>query len=213
MQTPVYFVSLGPASELITPEGAGTPAVPFNLFIRYLRTRQGEGFRVPPISSGTGSPESAFALSSCPWASDRQSGPIRPTTVYEGGGWSCDGQKRLPSSYEGDVGFISVHIHYIQDRLKRCRTDFPTCCRGARLYCGCRALGGIHVVKTGRELVVLPGVVYRRELDGYLTSGVTVVIMKLSHAPGCYLPLYRSTMDIAIIISEQVGTAKGILFG
>lgn len=79
---------------------------------------------------------------------------------------------------EGDAGFYSS-IHYIYDNLVTTQLQVEYIA-GIPAFIACGALGGIHIVKQEEELIVIPGTATKEELSGYLQSGKTAVIMKVS---------------------------------
>lgn len=208
MQTPVYFVSLGPGDpELITLKALNILRQSHSIFYPATRTRQGEVIsRAADILRALDIPESALCTFILPMSKDRSLAHQAYDGVYEEVVKLYDGQKKIAIVAEGDAGFYSS-IHYIQDRLKDAGLTSQRVA-GVPAFIAAGALGGIHVVKQEEKLVVLPGVVTAEELDGYLTSGVTVVIMKLSQCAGMLSAFIQEHDGYHYHYFEQVGTAK-----
>jgi len=117
-----------------------------------------------------------------------------------------DGEKRLVIVAEGDAGFYSS-IHYIMDRLNDAGIPSERIA-GVPAFIAAGALGGIHVVKQEEKLLVLPGIVTGEELEQYLGSGLTVVIMKLSQCGDVILECLTKHSSWHVHYFENVGTDK-----
>ena len=79
---------------------------------------------------------------------------------------------------EGDAGFYSS-IHYIYDYLSERKIPVEHIA-GIPAFIACGALAGIHIVKQEEELIVVPGITTEELLFGYIQSGKTIVVMKVS---------------------------------
>lgn len=141
MQTPVYFVSLGPGDpELITLKALNILRQSHSIFYPATRTRQGEVIsRAADILRALDIPESALCPFILPMSKDRSFAHQAYDGAYEEVVKLYDGKKNDCHRCRRGCGLLFVYTLYTRP-AEGWRTDFPTCCRCARLYCG-RGIG------------------------------------------------------------------------
>jgi precorrin-2/cobalt-factor-2 C20-methyltransferase len=208
MHTPVYFVSLGPGDpELITLKGLKILQQANTVFYPATQSKQGEVVsRAVTILRALEIPESVLCPFILPMSKDRSHAQQAYDSVYEEVVKQHDGEKRLVIVAEGDAGFYSS-IHYIMDRLNDAGIPSERIA-GVPAFIAAGALGGIHVVKQEEKLLVLPGIVTGEELEQYLGSGLTVVIMKLSQCGDVISAFIKGHAGYQYHYFENVGTEK-----
>ena len=107
---------------------------------------------------------------------------------------------------EGDSGFYSSS-QYINDDLVA--MNIPTKrIEGIPAFIACGALANIHIVKQNEQLVVVPGITTQQELNEYIGSGKSIVIMKPTQCEDIIKQILESTTENTLIhYFENVGIA------
>ncbi len=109
---------------------------------------------------------------------------------------------------EGDTGIYAT-THYVMDRLSQ--ESYPvTQTAGVPSFIAAGAMAGISLVSQHQRLLVVPGMIDEAELNEKLTSGYTIVIMKLSRLTETMHSFIASHPEYKYHYIEKVGTPSAV---
>lgn len=107
---------------------------------------------------------------------------------------------------EGDTGIYAT-THYVMDRLQADGYEVRQTA-GVPSFIAAGAMAGISLVSQHQRLLVVPGMIDEAELNEKLTSGYTIVIMKLSRLTETIHSFIASHPEYEYHYIEKVGTPQ-----
>lgn len=179
MSKPVTFVSLGPGyMDLITMKAFRHLTQADVIFCPATKNKDGNVIsRTNDLICDTGL-KKYIRLFLVPMEEDREKALEVYKSIADEIAELSQQDTRVAVAVEGDAG-IYASVHYIMDVLEEMEIPVSQVC-GIPSFVAAGALARLQMVEQEGRLVIVPGTVTAEELDRYLTTGHTVVVMKLS---------------------------------
>ena len=208
MRHPIQFISLGPGDpELITVKGLNALRAADIIYCPATQGKQGLLSRAKDIVQSLGIAETSIQLFLVPMSKERAEALKVYDNLFIVAKAEYEEGKRIIIVAEGDAGFYSS-IQYIYDRFVANAIPVQRIA-GVPAFLAAGACAGIHVVKQEEQLLVIPGIISRRELEEHIREGKVVVLMKLPSCQEAIKECLRNCPDKADYhYFEQVGTGK-----
>lgn len=204
----IYGVSLGPGEpELIT--------------LKALNALNGADIIFCPGTVGVGGQEKSRALDvlqalpldktkirvfQVPMSENREGALKAYDSVCEETMRLADQGQVVAITAEGDACFYSS-ANYIYEKLRQ--ADFPVqMIAGVPAFIAAGASVGLHMVKQGERMLVIPGNVSEEELLESVAAGRTLVIMKVPLGEPVLRPFIAQHPELKYHYFEQVGTSR-----
>lgn len=207
-QHPIQFVSLGPGDpELITLKAYKALQEADLIFCPGTPSSHGGILsRSKQILLELDLKEEQISVFSLPMSKNREAAFNAYEKVHDEALQAYAKGLRVAIVAEGHAGFYAS-IHSIYETLSKENVSVEQIA-GIPAFIAAGASCGLHIVQQEQRLVVVPGVTTVDELNGYLSAGMVVVIMKLSQCAQEVWSLLKIRPTDDYHYFENVGTAN-----